>query len=300
MRTENTSLRFTIPGLDVVVQLYQKNVKTFYDKFTVTTTLNGPRGYYQVATEGDFLPASEVNQAEGIDFQDFQTPYYMNLTPRKRAIGFSIATEDLTTDLYGLLAKRGTKMMRAITKSKEYDAADFINLGTTTAVPTPDGLAFFSAAHLYQLGTYSNILTNNLPLSYLALEQAKQELFTQPSHTGDPMAFAGDMTLLVHPSNMGLANRLCSADRMPTTNDNDKNWGGQNVTPLANPYFSSTTAWALVMSDKSVNPMKMISRRGLKTDEQPDISRDAMLYTATEIWIKGAFDPRGIIYSAGA
>jgi hypothetical protein len=46
--------------------------------------------------------------------------------------------------------------------------------------------------------------------------------------------------------------------------------------------------------------MKVVVRQGLRTNEQPDINHDGTLYTATKIWVKGAFDWRGIVYSAGA
>jgi hypothetical protein len=299
LRTENTSILFTRPGLDEVVKLYNQNRRRFYSVYTASKSTK--HGYVQVATEGDFQAASEVSQAEGIDFQDFATPYYMQLTPRKRAIGFSIATEELTSDMYGIIADKGPKMLAAIDKAKEYDAAAFINLGGPGGtVNTPDGVSFFNGAHLMETGTFSNVLNGQPALSVTALAQAKSALFQQPSHTGDPMCFDGDCLLLVHPDQYDLAFRLTNSDRLPTTGDNDKNWAGMRVTPVQVPYFSSTTAWALVVADKNRNPMKLVSRRGLQTKEQPDISKDAVLYTATEIWVKGAYDPRGIVYSAGA
>lgn len=298
MRLENTSLPFTRPGLDEIVKLYNQSRRRFWAMYTGTKSTK--HGYMQVATEGDFQPASEVNQGEDIDFQDFQTPYYMTLTPRKRALGFSIGTEVLTSDMYGIIASKGTKMLAAIDKAKEYDAAGFINLGNTSAVQTPDGVNFFSAAHLMENGTFSNILSGNPVLSIEALADAKTALFQQPSHTGDPMCFDGDFLLLVHPSNYDLAYRLTESDRLPGGNDNDPNWGGMKVRAMQNPYFSDEDAWALVVADKNKNPMKIVSRRGLQTKEQEAITKDGILYTATEIWVKGAFDPRGIVFSAGS
>ena len=304
MRIENTSILFSRPGLDDVVRMYSKKKQRFYSLFTSPKTTN--HGYVRIATKGDFAPASAVLQGEAIDFQDFQTPYYMDVTPLKRAIGFSAAQETQSSDLYGIFADRGPLMVESIERSEEYDAAGFINLGTLTAanggVSTPDGLAFFSAAHLFQNGTYSNVLAGNAALSVTSLAAAKSALFQQISHTGQPMAFAGDMLLLVHPDNMDLAYRLCNTvdGRRPTSGaDADKNWAGMNVKPIQNPYFSSSTAWALVMASTDQNPMKIWNRQGLRTNEQLDINHDGTLYTATKIWVKAALDPRGIVYSAG-
>jgi hypothetical protein len=301
MRLENTSLAFTRPGLDTVVKLYAKTKRRFYTRFTTQTALGGPKGFYRVATEGDFTPASQVTQGEAIDFQDLQTPYYMDLYPVKRAIGFSAAQELTSSDLYGLMASRGPKMVEAIERSMEYDAANFLNLGSSSVL-TPDGLSFFNSAHLLQTGTASNILSGNPVLSITALAAAKSALFQQVSHTSQPMAYTGNMLLLVHPDNYDLAYRLCNTEggRQPQSGaDSDKNWGGMDVIPFQNPYFTSSTAWALVM-EGAENPMKVVVRQGLRTNEQPDINHDGTLYTATKIWVKGAFDWRGIVYSAGA
>lgn len=300
MRIQNTAPLFARPGLDIVVKMYSDKKIRFYDKFTSDKSTN--HIFYRVATKGDFLPASEVLEGEPIDFQTFQTPYYMDLYPRKRAIGFSASQETASSDLYSIYAERGPLMVDAIERSMEYSAADFINLGTTSVL-TPDGLSFFNAAHLMQTGTFTNILPGNLVLSVNSLALAKTALFTQPSHTGQPMAFAGRMKLLVHPANMDLAYRLTHPvdGRRPQSGaDSDPNWGGMDVEVVQNPYFSSTTAWALVMADDRWNPMKMIERQGLRTNQQLDINHDGTLYTATKIWVPGAFDPRGAVYSAGA
>jgi hypothetical protein len=302
MRTETTSILFTRPGLDEIVKLFNEKRRRHYSLYTGTASTK--HGYVQIATEGDFQPAAETRQGEGIEFQDFQTPFYQQLIPRKRALGFSIATEDLSSDMYGIIARKGKKMLTSIEKAKEYDAAAFMNLGTLAAasggIDTPDGLPFFSAAHIQDQGTFTNILPGNPALGVTSLAAAKSALFKQPSHTGDPMCFDGDFLLLVHPDNFDLAFRLTHSDRQPTTNNNEDNWAGARVTAIQVPYFSSTTAWALVVADKNLNPMKMVARRGTTTDEQKDVSKDAILYTATEIWVKGAYDARGIVYSAGA
>lgn len=298
MRIENTSLPFSRPGLDYVIALYNKNRNNFYTQFTVAEANTKP--FIRVATEGDFQAASEVGQGEPIDFQDWQTPFYRDYTFRKRALGYTEASETSLSDLYGAYSRKMPKMLKSIDRAMEFDAAEFLNLATSTTVPTPDGLALASAAHLLDVGTYSNILSGNPPLSVTSLAQAKTEIFKQVSHTGEPMAYDGDLVLLVHPDRQDLAYRLINADKQPTTGDNDPNWAGQKVKLVVNPYFSSTTAWALVAADKASNPLKMVTRRGVLRKEDYDINRDAYVFTATCIWLKAAMDWRGFVYSAGA
>lgn len=296
MRIQSLAPLFERPGLNLIVSLYRENAELQYTKFV--NQIDNKDYFFRVATEGDFSPAMAVNEAVGIDFQDFATPYFMDVYPVKRAVGFGISTEVGESERYGLIAKKGAKMSRAIIKSLEADCANFINLATNAALTTPDGVVFASAAHLADASTYSNILTGTPALSLPALEQAVQEITRQPSHTGDPMMWTGPYKLLVPPELWGLANRLVKSMKVPQSNDNDPNWvGGMISEVVMSPYFTSATAWALVVDNAEDNPMKLVNRRSLTTHEQYAIGNDVNLYTANQIWVKFAKDPRGFIYS---
>jgi hypothetical protein len=291
--------------LDFIVPLYAKSQPRYYERFTGSESSN--HVYIKVYTEGDFPTANVVDEGGVINFDDFATPYNMDVYFQMRALGYAQSSLAESSDLYGILAKRGKKMVDSIYRAMEYDASDFLNLGTSgnssNQLLTPDGVTFFSAAHLYALGTFSNIVTGNPALSITALAQAQQQLMNQPSHEGSPITFEGPKILMVPTALADLAYRLTNTDggRQPQSGaDADKNWAGRDITVVVNPFFTSTTAWALVTADKAKNPMKMITRRGLVTKEQPDISRDGTLYTVTCVWAKAPFDPRGIVYSAGA
>lgn len=302
MRIQSQAPLFAREGLNKIVDMYLNNPGLRWNKFVRVETNRD--NFFRVATVGDFEPAAEINEGTGITYQDFQTPYYRDYYPIKRAIGFSVSTETLESAKYGYMDDRGRKMARAVVKAKEADCGNFINLATSSsgvnAPITPDGLSFANAAHLYQNGTFSNILTGNLALSVSSLATAIQQLMRQPSHTGDPMMFEGPYKLLVPPELADLANRLVRTQKYPTTNNNDINWGGDHVSEvIVNPYFTSTTAWALVC-DNDWNPMQLVSRRPATVREQFDIDKDGWKYTTTEIWVKYPKDPRGFLYSAGA
>lgn len=305
MRIQNTSPLFHREGvLNQIVKLYTATSPRYYSMFT--TGRNTNNFYDKIATESDFSAAAGVNEGDAFDFVDFATPQYMDVYPRIRGLANAISKLALQSDPYGVMARRMKKMMESVRKSMEYDAADFMNLATTaytagsSAAQVPDGLALASAVHPLQTGTASNIITGNPALSVSSLELAKQLFFRQVSFVGDPMVYDKALLLLVPPELVGLATRLTETEKYPTTNDNDINWGGRNVKVVENPYFTSTTAWALVAADPSDNPLTMLTRRGIVADTDEDKIRDAVVGIVSGVWVKYAADWRNFLYSAGA
>jgi hypothetical protein len=305
MRLQSEAPLLHRPGVDVVVQMFASPANGLvYPRYVRQT--DNQFNFVRVHTEGDFDAAEIVGEGAVIDYQNFDTPYVRDYPFYKRGLGFSISKEAMKSAEAAskYLSDRAMKMGDAIRKAKEADIANYMNLATSTAAPnaavTPDALSVASAAHLRDGGTFSNVLTGNSPLSVTALAQAVQELISQVSHTGDPMMFMGPYKLLVPPALADLANRLVKTQKLPTTGDNDINWAGSFVDEvIVNPYFTSTTAWALVVSGAK-NPLTMVNKVVLDTDEDKDIDTYGQKFTAVAIWTKIPKDPRGFIYSAGA
>lgn len=304
MRIQSAAPDFHRPGyFDYVIQLFNKNPKLVYTEYTK----DGSTKNYsvKVATEGDFLPAAEFNESNPIDFQDFETPYRAEYFPLSRGIGFASTWLALEADYWGIIKNRAQKMNRAIVKAMEADVANFINLATSTATPnaatTPDGLSLASTAHLYALGTYSNVTTGNPPVGINGLTTAVQEIMLHPTHTGDPMMIQGPYNWIVPTAQADLANRIVRTQKYPTTNDNDINWAGGFVNKvIVNPYLTSTTAHMLVPASDEDNPLEVVWRRKPRVKEQEAIEFDGIKFTTTAVWVKVPNDWRGVAYSAGA
>lgn len=299
MRVQSQNALGHRPGLDAIVKLYHADRKVFYPSFTKTRSTNN---YFdRISTEGNFAALSAV--AEGANFPDidYRNPFTMDITPVKYGGIFGVSSEAMETDKTGAIARKSVKLLEAADKIKEQLCADIHNLATSTSLATPDGVAFASASHLYNGGTFSNIVTSNPALSVTALETAVQEImYNQKDDAGDPIQFMGPYILLVPPALAGLANRLVSAMKYPTTNNNDDNWAGSMISKVVvNPYFTSTTAWSLLAMG-SKNPFVLLERRGVKIDAEESFRQDGMEYRVSEIFARYAEDPRGFAYSAGA
>ncbi|RYG30176.1 hypothetical protein EON81_25390 [bacterium] len=301
MRLESAATPFHRPGLDDIVQLYDKRKKLIYPRFT--RSIENRSAYFRAATEGDFPIAQPIERGDNIPLMDFATPFYKDHNYTKYGLGFEWDLDASSSDKYGLFSRRGPKMVDATRRAMEIDMAGFVSLATATTNEylTPDGLPLASASHLLANGTDSNILTGNPALSVTSLAQAIQALMRQKSHEGDYMGFTGPYILLVPPELADLAYRLTGPGRQPTTNNNEQGWVNTIVSEVVvNPYFTSPTAWALVVAEKSRNPLVMVNRRGLVTRTQElQIHNDTAMATVTAIWVRASLDWRGFIYSGG-
>lgn len=301
-RIESIQLPFTHAGLDKVVQLYRTKLNLRYKSFVAEN--EDSQGYLMIAQEGDFPAATEINQGTGVAFEDFKLGPYKQILPVKRGIGFAVAHEVIESDVAGLIKKRAPKMARAMARTKEADLANHMNLATGTQVTPPDGAAL-AGTHNYDGGSFSNIIGSpdgnaNPALSIGALEMAIADMSLQPSQEGDYIGFDGPYTLLVHPSLWGLARRLVESDKFPTTFNNDPNVAkGMIKDVVVNPFFTSPTAWALVITGDDENPLRCWNRRAPTLKEEEDITRDLQLVVLTEIWARYLTDWRGFEYSAG-
>lgn len=285
------------PGLDAIVHLYDANAKRFYPMYTRSDSTNS--SFKRIGTDGTFPALSAVSEGGSHPYIDYRTPFYKDITPVKYGGIFAVSSEATETDKNDIIARKTTKLLYAADLITEQLCADYHNLATSTSLATPDGVAPFSTSHLYNGGTFSNRVTSDPALSVTTLETAINELmYVQKDDEGNPMPFSGPYKLVVHPAQAGLANRLVSAMKMPTTNNNDPNWAGSFVDGVvACPFFSSTTNWSL-LSTGNKNPFRLLMRRAVKVATKEDFDKDGMKYRVNKIFTRYFEDARGAIFSA--
>jgi hypothetical protein len=299
-RTTAINLNWARAGLDVQVKMFRKKAPRIYAQ--MAEVMPKKEIFIRIASMGDFMPADAINQATGITYDDLSFPFQMDVNMIKYGVGFAVASEVLEVDKYGAFKPRAAMMGRSIEKAYEADIANFMNLATAGNITTPDGVTLASTAHLLENGFFSNILSTSAPLTAASLEQAINELTSQPGYTGDPMMFTGPYTLWVSTALRGLAQRLVKTRNggLAETNNNDKNWGGDQISKIVtNPYFTNPFAWALVVDEDEFKPFHVYELRKLKMANQYDMDKDVEKFAATAIWCKAAVNAAGFIYSPG-
>jgi hypothetical protein len=303
MRLESTSPQQQYYKLfDGEVKLYTNKRRKIYNSFTNSENTNNID--YRLTTLAPFGSAPQVTPGDAYPVRDYSNPFQRTYTIIRSGIAFEVDYAVFMSDVYKDAAEaRGPMLAKSIEQAREYYFSNFLNLataGTTVnGIISPDGITLASASHTLANGVASNIVTGNPALSYAGLRTARSQLYTTPDHLGDPDTIEGPFLLLVHPDNMDLALRLTRSDGLPGTNDNDPNISGQSISVITSPYFTSTTAWALIARDE--NPLLRIEKHGIMT-EMSDASKardGSTLYSASAMYGAACKDWRGFIYSSG-
>lgn len=296
---QHSTARLDRPGIEKEVQLYQSNVKQMWTDLAKQE--NSTLGFYRALQYGGFNNASVVNPGHSIPTDDWQTPYYKDITPKKRAILYYAASEVGETDQTGISEKATAAMALAMLETKETFIADVFNNKTSTgaAYVGPDNLPWQSTAHVTDSGTSSNAPSSNVAFSALGLEQAIQELQQQKNHRGQAMPFYGPFILFGPTGLAGVMSRVVNARQQAQTANNDPNWAGPQISKIhTNPRFTSTTAWGLM--DTKAECILLVQQRGVRVKSQEVIEKDGMMWSITEIYGQGNVNWRGSWLTTGA
>jgi hypothetical protein len=291
----NTQQALHRVGIDQFIEAFDDGVPNFYDDI-LGEVIADKQAFYRFQIEGDFTYATVVNEGSPGSFDDFRAPYSLDVTPLKRQIGWASSTESLEGDIYGILKKALPKLKESLRATKEQAVANQVNNFTSTASPyvCADGLALISTAHLTETGTWANRPAADISLSYLALEQALQELRDTVSHRGKPMPIVGPFVLIVPNELEGLANRIVTSMQMPQSATNDPNWAKRRIATItSNPWLTDVNNWGLQVVNKAKRPIKMVVRRKPTMHSWYDGYTDSQANSSNEIYSVCNPDARG-------
>ena len=76
--------------------------------------------FIRLLQEGDFGMAPQVTELTGIPFDDFQTPYTLDVHPVKRGIAFAVSSEAVETDQIGVNRNVVPKIARASKRTSSF------------------------------------------------------------------------------------------------------------------------------------------------------------------------------------
>lgn len=297
-----TNPEIFIPGITKGVKLYDVAPKLAVWREIVKTTMNcNDRGEVKLLSHGDMqLPTPFGGTVGPMSEVDYDLIYARSYKPVRIGAKHSVDQLAIQIEHIGdggegsIISALSEKFGLAYLNYKNMVAADLLN-GAFSSTTTSDTIAAISHSHTLASGTHSNRGdgTNDLVLSYSALETAIQRHMATKSHKGNPSSVVGPFDLVVPTAMAGLANRLTSSVGLPGTNNNDKNYAGSQMRVVCLPWLTSDTAYFVNASTSIYHNMFYVPQRAWKMETDVDRDYDTKRIYTSEIFGFGWHDWRG-------
>jgi hypothetical protein len=227
------------------------------------------------------------------------TTRYTNVT---YGLGFVETIEAVEDNQYKDRAQKRTAMLaRSMRVTKETVVANVINRAFSNTYVGGDGVELISTAHPTVNGTQSNELSVAADLSEASLE----DMFIQIMNAVDSRGLRIRLMpkkLIVPPNQAFEAERIVKSNLQNDTALNAinaiKSTGMLPGGVMVWHYLSDTDAWFITTDAE--NGLKLFNRRALSFAKDSDFDTDNFKHKATERYVAGWSDWRGIYGSEGA
>lgn len=262
-----------------------------------------PRNYHEEPVLYGFGAAPELPDGTAVTYQSGGVLFLARYVYKVYGMAFAL-TKVLVEDGDHISIGRtyAEHLARSLIETKETLGANILNRSFTGgAYVGGDGVSLVNSAHpIANGGTFSNQLSTAAALSQTSLEQILIQIRNAVDNNGKRIRLE-PKKLVVSPSNYFQAEVLLKSALRTGTNNNDVNplvttgvlSGGQaNLSRL-----TSTTAW-WVETD-APEGLKLLMRRPLEKSMEGDFETDSMRYKATERYVFGWTDPRGVYGTPG-
>lgn len=281
---------------------YDELPKPFEAYFQMETS---DKAYEEVVEAYGFGLAAEKAEGASIQYDTDGEGYKTRFTNKTYGLGYIVTREAIEDNQYKQLSeRRAAELARSMNTTKCIVHANILNRGFSGSYLGGDGVALFSNAHPTQAGNQSNLLTA-ADLSEAGLESAATEIMLMENARGLKIG-AKPRTLVIHPSEWANATRILESElqsgaKTDTTNTNNVNAlkvKGIVDQIVMDPYLTDTDAWFLT-TDIDYG-LVCFQRRAMEFKQDNDFDTENAKAKATERYVPGWADWRGVFGSAGA
>lgn len=260
------------------------------------------KAYEEEIESTGFGLAAVKPQGRGFNYDTDSQGYTSRYTHLMYATGYIVTEEELEDNLYADVSKRrAPDLAFSLRQTKENVVAAKYNRAFNPLFVGGDGVSLISASHPTLAGLQSNIMGSGADISEAALEdiciqigQARNarglvmKLLPQTLHVSVAQSFEANRILksvLQNDTALNAINVLRQMDAIP---------GGIKVSH----YFTSDSAWFIRTNCR--HAMKLFQRRPVKFERDNDFSTSNALAKATERYVAGWSDWRGLFGSQGS
>ena len=260
-----------------------------------------PRNYHEEPVLYGFGAAPELPDGMAVSYQSGGVLFLQRYLYKVYGLAFSLTKVLVEDGDHIRIGQTYAKhLAQSLIETKETLGANILNRAFNASYAGGDGVALVANNHPIVNGTFSNVLTTPAALSQTSLEQLLIQIRNAVDNNGKRIRLT-PKKIVTGPSNVFQAEVLLKSVLRTGTADNDINpvksmgllaEGQANLSRI-----TSTTAW-WIQTD-APEGLKLLMRRGLEKSMEGDFETDSMRYKATERYVFGWTDPRGIYGTAG-
>jgi hypothetical protein len=260
-----------------------------------------PRNYHEEPVLYGFGAAPELPDGMAVSYQSGGVLFLQRYLYKVYGLAFSLTKVLVEDGDHIRIGQTYAKhLAQSLIETKETLGANILNRAFNAAFPGGDGVALVSASHPIVNGTFSNQLTTPAALSQTSLEQLLIQIRNAVDNNGKRIRLT-PKKIVTGPSNVFQSEVLLKSVLRTGTADNDinpvKSMGLLSEGQANLSRITSTTAW-WIQTD-APEGLKLLMRRGLEKSMEGDFETDSMRYKATERYVFGWTDPRGVYGTAG-
>ena len=260
-----------------------------------------PRNYHEEPVLYGFGAAPELPDGMAVTYQSGGVLFLQRYLYKVYGLAFALTKVLVEDGDHIRIGQTYAKhLAQSLIETKETLAANVLNRAFNGAYTGGDGVSLVSTAHPIVNGTFSNQLTTAAALSQTSLEQILIQIRNAVDNNGKRIRLT-PKKIVTGPSNVFSAEVLLKSVLRTGTADNDinpvKSMGLLSEGQANLSRITSTTAW-WVQTD-APEGLKLLMRRGLEKSMEGDFETDSMRYKATERYVLGWTDPRGVFGTAG-
>jgi hypothetical protein len=216
-------------------------------------------------------------------------------------LGFQETQESVEDNQYaGKATDKTAALARSMRHTKETVHANIFNRAFSASYTGADGKKLIATDHVTVTGSQSNTLTTDADLSEASLEDLAIVIMNMTDSTGLRI-MAQPRKLIVAPNEAFNATRILKSTGQNDTSNNATNAlksMGVISDVIVWPFLTDTDAW-FVTTDVPKGLMSF-QRRAAKLEKDSDFDTGNFKHKATERYVPGWADWRGVTGSAGA
>ena len=185
-----------------------------------------------------------TNEGDVVQTDTVSSLFTGNFYPYKVAMAVEYSHELEYVDQYRQVLELQAQLASTFKAKRNYVAASLDNLGfTATNLGLPPNESLYQTNHANGTSPFSNVPSTSLPFGPLAIAQMRSDMHQQLSARGVVMPYNGTIVVTYPYALEGRSFAMAESERIPTSNNNDKNFARVKFEYVMIDEYSSPTAW---------------------------------------------------------